>query len=365
MLIYIFISLFIIFAGMVIKPEKSDKRKKRFLVSVFIVLSLFSGFRSFSVGSDTSNYVRSYYAIQDGYTSRFEIGFVLYVRAIAAIFHSPRALICISSMICIGIACVIASNFSLNPTMSMALYVFMGNYFSQMNIMRQALAMSFIEIAYLSLLKSKGRIIQYIQSGIIILIAVQFHTVAIVGFMPYFLIIRKQNTIERNKTRKQASVIVASAVLIAAVAFAFYPMVMRVSNKLFPQYDSYFRTRWSDSNYNAAVFNTLIPTVFAIVGAFVYKGTRLNSIEEFAALMTCLTIIFESLSMRMEIWGRIAGIFGIFVYLIWAPNLTQYLRNKNNRHILEFAIYLGAFSYMMVVLIFRPEWSGVVPYAFG
>ena len=46
--------------------------------------------------------------------------------------------------------------FSKSPMLSMMLYILLGAYFSQMNVMRQAIAMSILEVAYMIMLKMGG-----------------------------------------------------------------------------------------------------------------------------------------------------------------------------------------------------------------
>ena len=118
-----------------------------------------------------------------------------------------------------------------------------------------------------------------------------------------------------------------------------YSVIMAVAIKLHTTYAGYFRGEWSDANYNASLFTTLIKLSFAIVGAIVFRDKKLNKNQRFAAIMLSLTIIFDVLSMCMEIWGRIAGMFGIYIYLLWVAEVTSEIRSAKNRVILNTAIY--------------------------
>ena len=69
--------------------------------------------------------------------------------------------------------------------------------------------------------------------------------------------------------------------------------------------------------------------------------------------MLSLTIVFDVLSMRMEIWGRIAGMFSVYTYLLWVPEVTSEIHSAKNRVILNTANVLYSAAYMMIVLVCR------------
>ena len=205
--------------------------------------------------------------------------------------------------------------------------------------------------------------VQRVISALLILLAATFHTVAIVGAIPWVLVVRS-NSEKEEYNSFTASKMLKNTIWIAGLAFVAYSVIMAVTIRLLPQYAGYFRGEWSDANYNASLFNTLIQLSFAVVGAIVFRDKKLNKNQRFAAIMLSLTIIFDVISMRMEIWGRIAGMFGIYTYLLWVPEVTSEIHSAKNRVILNTAIVLFSAAYMLIVLVFRPEWTLVVPYKF-
>ena len=78
--------------------------------------------------------------------------------------------------------------------------------------------------------------------------------------------------------------------------------------------------------------------------------------------MLSLSIVFLVLSMRMEIWGRVTGMFSIYALVIWVPEFLNEIKLYSNRWIVETAVVLFSFAYMLIVLVLRPEWTMVVPY---
>ncbi len=353
----------VFFAGVPIQPHLSKPRAKIYLCLVFVMMITVSGFRAFSVGADTKVYVNVFYNIRNInlMKSRFEIGFLKYVEILHHILENAGILLIVSSAICIGAACVFTYKFSKNPMLSMMLYILLGAYFSQMNVMRQSIALSLMEVSFMVLLKN-NRGGQKIISALFILFAATFHTVAIVGAIPWILVVRSNSEEEYNCFT--ASKMLKNTIWIAGLAFVAYSAIMAVAIRLLPQYAGYFRGEWSDANYNASLFSTLIQLSFAVVGAIVFRNKKLKKNQRFAAIMLSLTIIFDVLSMRMEIWGRIAGMFGIYTYLLWVPEVTSEIHSAKNRVILNTAIVLFSAAYMLIVLVFRPEWTLVVPYKF-
>ena len=347
-------------------PANNERGKKWFLFLSFVLLTVVSGIRGYTVGADTKVYVRwyeniDYIAITNG---RFEAGFTLFMKALHKISSNPSFLLFVSSIICIGTFCVFADRHSKRPTMSVLLYVLLGAYFSQMNTMRQSLALSITMWSFMLILDDREseqhNIRRIIISALLILLATSFHTIAIVAFIPWVLLIRQGKNEDESKL--SISWAVMRTLLLAVIVFVAYSIIMRIAIAILPGYTNYFYGTWSDSNYFASLLKTLISVVFLVVGAIVLRGRKLTNAQRFSIIMLGLNIVFQVLSMRMEIWGRIASLFGIYAYLMWVPEFLDEIQLISNRWITEWAITGFSFAYMLIVLVFRPEWTLVVPY---
>ena len=88
--------------------------------------------------------------------TRIEMGFMTYLKFLHIFSDDPGIMLFASSIICIGAACMFTAKFSKDPIMSMLLYLLMGAYFSQMNAMRQALALALTEVAFMLVLSNRG-----------------------------------------------------------------------------------------------------------------------------------------------------------------------------------------------------------------
>lgn len=362
MTIYLVQVFLIGFLGLLIHPNKSQRRRRDYLLLIFLLLTIVSGIRAYTVGADTKTYVNMFNSVRyiSALNTRIETGFVTYLKLLHAISADPRIMLFASSSICVGAACLFTHRFSKDPIMSMMLYVLMGSYFSQMNAMRQALALSLTEIAFMLVLSAQRIVPKRVLPAFLILLASSVHTIALAAFIPYVLILRSGS--ESEVTSLTMGKTLLRTFGLAVISFVGYSAILRFASALFPQYAHYFRGTWSDANYNASLFAALISLVFAIAGACVFRGRLLNNTQRFAAIMIGLSIVFSVLSMRMEIWSRIAGMFNIYTYLLWVPEFTSEIRRTRNRWILNSCIFLFALAYMLIVLIFRPEWTLVVPY---
>lgn len=365
MTIYLVQAFWIVFLGLLIHPNRSDRRKKEYLILVFLLLAIVSSIRAYSVGADTRNYVGMFNNVQyiGILNTRIEMGFMTYLKFLHIFSDNPRIMLFTSSFICVGVACLFTFFYSKDSIMSMLLYLLMGAYFSQMNVMRQALAVALTEVSFMLMLSNKRDLKRKLVAALLIFLASSVHTIALVAFVPYVLLLRGNNTLEDINLTVGKALLLSFA--LAIIGFVGYSLIMRIASLVFPQYAYYFNSTWSDANYNASLFAVLISVVFALAGACIFKNKELNGTRRFAVIMIGFSIIFNVLSMRMEIWSRLTGVFSIYTYLLWVPEFTSEIDSIRNRRILNSCIAMFALAYMLVILIFRPEWTLVVPYMVG
>ena len=366
MIIYLVQVFMILIMSAGFHPATNERGRKHFLFLVFMLLTLVSGIRGYTVGADTRAYVRWYENIDriSVMNGRFEAGFTVFLKALHLISSNPSFMLFITSIICIGTFCIFAYKYSKKPTISALLYVLLGSYFSQMNTMRQSLALSITMWSFMLMLndrdKEKLDVRKTVFSAILVLLAMSFHTIAVVCYVPWVLMLRQGKNEDESKLSIQWAVF--RTIILAVIVFIGYSLVMRVAVAILPGYTNYFYGTWSDSNYFASLLSTLINMVFLGVGAYILRGRRLTNVQRFSIIMLGLSIIFQVLSMRMEIWSRMVGLFSVYIYLMWVPEFINEIRLTSNRWIIESGIVGFSFVYMLVVLVFRPEWTLVVPY---
>ena len=362
MLIYLVLILIILFLGIAINPRRSRQRRKAFLFLSFLDLTVISGLRDYSVGADTEIYVSLFNSI-DFYnmsSSRFESGYLYFMKLVHRFSDNPTVFLFLCSIICIGAACHFIYVFSDDPLLSVLLYVVLKPYFFQMTGLRQALAISINMMAFLLILDKRTKR-RSVLSLALMFLAPQFHSVAYISFIPYILFFFPRI---RNRLRMTPSSSLKWTILISAVAFLAFPFVLDLILYIAPHYIYYLSGTWGDSNYFASLFNTLIQMAFMVVGVIYLRRFETTDLEKFALIMLSMTIISVTLSMRLEIIGRISTEFSIYTGILFAPMFTSVVEEPKNRLLLKSMVFLSSFAYLLVTFIFRPEWDGVVPYIF-
>lgn len=94
------------------------------------------------------------------------------------------------------------------------------------------------------------------------------------------------------------------------------------------------------------------------------KDEELSDKVQFGLIMLSISVIVGTLSLKMEIWGRLTGLFSIYTAILFGPAFSSKVKDGYNRVIVKSLVFLFSFAYMIVTFIFRPEWDGVVPYLF-
>ena len=104
MLIYIFLLIIIFLLDIIIKPNTSSKRRKRFLGLCMLLFLMISMFRDVSVGADTKQFYDAFTIIGNRSLelsfeySRYEKGFILLCKLLSIVSNNPQILIIITSL---------------------------------------------------------------------------------------------------------------------------------------------------------------------------------------------------------------------------------------------------------------------------
>ena len=146
-------------------------------------------FRSYNVGADTLNYVnyflekQRYYSIQD--SRNLEIGFEYYLRLLRFVWKDGTFFLFVNAIVTLSAPLFYIRKYSRFRALSLLLFViFPANlYFLHFIALRQMIASSMVLWAYY-FYKEKGSIVLYV---IFSLIAVSFHTTAIIVVFVFFL----------------------------------------------------------------------------------------------------------------------------------------------------------------------------------
>lgn len=194
MLVYL-INIFLIIVWALIFCTGKRTRLKRWLyVGIcFAQLYLISAYR-FRIGADYAQYAVGFFSMaRDGFSNMqykdWEIGYILLNKVIGIFTAKPATFIMISSLLPLIGPAYLIGRYSVNPFISVFLYVNLYLFYLDMNFIRQAIAMSILCFAF-GFLKDK----KFWRFLLIVAIAACFHLTAIYMIPVYFVGLLKVNT---------------------------------------------------------------------------------------------------------------------------------------------------------------------------
>lgn len=335
-------------------------KKKTALAISFILLALVAGLRKNTVGIDTMQYYTTFTEIGESSWSfseiRFEKGYCVVVKILHLLFKNPQSLIICSSLFINFSIYKFIKNYSKNYLISILVFIFNNIYFSYMNIMRQALAISIILLGIKYLLNKK-----YIKFIIVILLASLFHTVAIASIIliPIYML----------KDKKILPYLILFAGLLG---FVLYRPLFNILGNIFG-YGGYADSEFAASNYFGALISFCKNgIVFVIIEYYIYSNKlyEKDNNHNFYKNVILTAVMLYALIMRMNIFNRLTPNFIIFG-IIYIPNSLLSIQDfsKSYRHKWDYLVMLSLiililFSSWMTINILRPEWNGAIPYEF-
>lgn len=164
--------------------QKDDFNKKRCIQFVTVILTCFSGFRSWQMG-DVFHYCFSYIVCnKPGWQldpeSGDTIGLQLLLHGVGSLGLSFEiCLFIIAAFVAITMG-ILIYRYSPSPYWSYVIYIAMGFYIFTFNGLKQTIAMAFLVLAMMQIIKRKP-----IRFVILVLIAVLFHYTALVFIIAY------------------------------------------------------------------------------------------------------------------------------------------------------------------------------------
>lgn len=359
-MIYIFCLIFIIVLGVIFnsKNTKSNKNKKIFLILSFFILTFIAAFRSYNVGVDTKQYYHAfiktiYLDFSNLNLLRYEFGFSLLCKILSNINNNPQILIIVSSIfINFAVAKFIYKN-STNVYISTIMYIVFNFFFAYMNIMRQAIAIAILLIGYEKLKEKK-----YIKYSLYIFIATLFHGSSVLALL---LI-----PISKMKYNKRNLLIVFISVFLC---FIFGKNIFLLIARLSPRLFEYVGGSFDAENYFGALIESSIYFVTFIFGLYCLSANKLkNEYLKFKdninlnTKIVAMALIISVMVMRVSIFNRFLPLFSIYL-IIWIPDFLSCVSNKN-RTFYTTLLLIFYIAYFCIVMIYRPEWYGVLPYSF-
>lgn len=352
MYIYILLIILIFLLYFIIKPNKSQKKKKNFIVSCFFLIIIISAFRGISVSKDTSQYCRAFSNIASQSLElsfenyRFEIGFIIFCKILGMISNEPQILIIVTSIIIFGAVGKFIYNNSENSLLSILIFIFLNYFFMYMSAMRQALAIAIILYGYDTFLKNNKKF----KFVISVLFASLFHVTSLVVLI--FLVLPKFS---------YKNVAFIFTMLLAIIAYVIPDKIFSLLT-MYSKYSGYANLSFYEGSDYAGLLN-FIMYFCLLVFSYCYSKSLIvkdKNINSFLYILS-INLFFYSLACKISIFSRVTTYFNIF-NIIYITNIIANIKNKDTKKIILFVFPILICLYWFIIMIYRPEWYGAVPY---
>lgn len=334
--------------------KNSVSNKIVYIYLTFLPLIAISALRSINIGNDTKTYhnifnistYTSFNTFLELNASRWEKGFLILTKSISCISDNPQFLIAISSVISLFFAGRFIYLYSKKPALSIFLFITMRFYFFFMSNIRQSIALGLVLFSYDFIKKRK-----LIPFSIVILIATQFHSTAIVFFFAYF--------IERLKYKRKY---VAVTALTTGFIFLGFNSLMKIILTVVPnKYLNYVNTSYYIEATNAANIANFIVVLSILIFGYIFKYNKNRAEAEISFYYLLISACIGFLSIKFGMLSRIQYYFYIFS-IVMITDIIMKIKNKELKTIITLAIVILFYLYHITILILRPEWQHVYPY---
>lgn len=282
------------------KPTK--KKNLVFIIISFTQLFIISALR-YKIGFDYNMYASSFYFMRiDGFEimsyKDWEIGFVLMTKILGTILPSYAYYIAFISIITIIPAAIFIYKNSEIPWISTVMYINTFLFFMSMNFLRQAIALSFVMLAWHFMKRNK-----FIPFLIIIIIASFFHQTVLILIPIYFIV--------------KIKVSFKELLIYSYLLLWFYISSTGFINII----TQFFHEEYSGSIFiteGLSLVYTILPIFITAVSFFLAKSSSINLTKENRYLInfSLITSIFSITMLRHSIIERLSYYSLIFVILL-------------------------------------------------
>lgn len=346
MTIYLMEIVVILVLGVITSASRGDAERRCFIILACLVLFAFSGLRSYAVGVDTLQYWNAYLTAWMAH-SWYETGFLYLLRALNVVSPNPQLLLLFTSAVMTACVGYVVYKSDCNPVLALFLYVTLLTYASFMNLMRQGIAAAII-IAAIPWLESGKRI----RFAAAVIFGSLFHSTAIV----MLALIPLSALAPTKKVMLGYGVVTLTLALSPDVVWSFV-------EKNFDKYSTYSMSSWSGGNALAAPIMTAMDALLIVVSHLFGVGASDDDREERVLFHgSMLQVIFQFLACFVNIFQRLTTFTSFFLALYVALRFRKI--DTKLKFLLVYGICAVTVVFFVVIMVYRPQWHGVVPFSF-
>lgn len=343
MIIFSVLIALIVIMYPICNKTKTKRGRAVYCIIVFILMTLVMGLRSrYTAGVDTNLvYLPSFHWITDHSMSQVMLRyedkdplFYMLTKLFTYMISNDQIYLMVISVISVGSYCIFVYKNSENPLMSYILYMGLGYYGIEFQMLRHAIAVSILLCGYKFLKERKA--ILFIM---IVLLASCFHNSALIFMIAYPISYLKIDW-------KQWVVLTATVIIV----YCARDTVLSIIGTVILNEERY--QNYMSGNTGMAFTGAIIQLLIYVLCFIMSLGKRSNDMTMYLnisvvsiAFMFCVSIIGE--------FHRISMFFGMYntIMLPKVIHITPYLKDNRNKFLLNMAI--------CVVFIFYFFFAGV------
>ena len=340
---------------------KTKRQEGFFHFLLIIPLFVQCAFRATSVGNDTLTYyygfdrIKNYSSLLEMVTeSRYEIGYstVTYLFSKLGFDYYFLQLV-LSAFIYFSIF-VFINKYSSNFYLSCFVLVTLRYSVGTMNTTRMWLAISILLYSIDYVLNKK-----LIPFVLIVLLASSFHFTSLI-----FLLLYPLSSVKLDL--KKIIIVTLSSAVVLLVGRPFFIQI----TSLIGRYQGYLNSEYFNFEGNIAILITLaidlslfIFTYYCLRNESSVNSDSGISIINIQLVSALVVLSLSIIGLSNTIMARLSAYYGVF-YMLSIPNSINILSNNNSKLYIKNIIMLFLFAQFIVVMIYRPNWNGVLPYHF-
>ena len=320
----------------------SITKKRFFLICVFILFSVFSGFR-YNVGVDYVNYVKIY-NLEDGYESR-ELGFSLLLNFLRYIGADYQFMFLLMAIIMQILVYNIIKRYNYNVWISVFIYYCISPfYIATFNGMRQYLAIAIFIVA-LKYVEQKKRF-KYIIS---LLLGGFFFHESVLFFLPLYYILNKTISIKGRLFMFLITIVGSFAIdkLISYTPYIVYLLRDR-------------ETHVSSFTYIFAGVSILFIVFWNRLNSF--KSKLIMENMNLLCFLSLMVVLLQYNGVLIQMTLRTNSYF-FFVYIILVPAVISSVKNVHIRIGMYFCLHIVLLLYLIRTICFNGALYNLVPYS--
>ena len=317
------------------KPQSSNSILKLLCFITFCIL----GFRSYSIGSDTSSYIEEYIS-GDYFLRGVDVGFSYFNYWLHEIGLSPRLyLMAVSIIIILPVFAFISRYSQGNKSFPILLYLTIGNYAFNLTGMRQSIAVALVLIGLVMFDRIERKLLKYIIMISSIFFAYMFHYSAIVCILLIPILWFSGKSFPKGRKLIKILLIVFPFVIMYATKY-----VADVVNYFMITRYEYYEASFGESNVVAFI---IIPYCMYLYTLFLYYRSHASDWKKNCCFYCSIVYMcVASCTLYMPMLGRFEYYFSMQL-MCFIANLTMELP-LSTRKLLVFTISLVCMAFFLI-----------------